>query len=242
MPRFFVKSQSDITKENIFLYDEDAEHLSLSLRARVGESITAGSGDGTDYLCKIEAIERRRVVLKVLSAELSRGESRADITLYQALCKGDKMDSIVKKSVELGVNTIVPFVSGRCVVRPGGDFAKKQQRYQKLALEAAKQCGRGKIPQVRECASLPELVKSLSGSEKTLLCYEKAAAALSSVSLLGVRRLSIIVGSEGGFEESEAEALVAAGAVSVSLGGRILRCETAPIAALAACLYAMGEM
>lgn len=225
------------------LTGEDARHLSLSLRAKTGEQITLCDSAGSDYLCRITQISKACVSLAVLEKKPSPGESAVEITLFQALCKGEKMDSIVQKSVELGVCHIQPMLTSRCVARMSAEmFEKKRQRYQKIALEAAKQCGRGKIPDILPLISLSDIPARLGAYQTTLFCYERAAAPLRAALPDRARTLAIITGSEGGFEEEEARALAAAGAVSVSLGSRILRCETAPLAALAACLFAMGEM
>ena len=156
-----------------------------------------------------------------------------------ALPKGDKMEFIVQKAVELGVSRIVPYLSKNCVSRPD-KTEKKVERWRKIAAEAAKQCGRGRLPEV--AAVVP--VAQAAESETALFFYEnERRIGLHDALAGGVRdTVSLMVGPEGGFDPAEAKAAVDAGLQSVSLGTRILRCETAPIAALAAVLYAGGNM
>lgn len=240
MPRFFVP---EVQGEHILILGEDARHISLSLRMRAGEKLTVCDGKGNDYLCRILTLSRESVALQVEEKQPSPGEPEVKITLFQALSKGDKMEVIVQKAVELGVFEIVPLLTSRCVVRADREsFEKKRQRLGRIALEAAKQCGRGIIPQVRPLVDLQELCGLLGGFDQTLFFYENATRKLSSIPLSGVHTLGIVVGAEGGFDGEEAEEIVQSGALAASLGGRILRCETAPIAALGAILYALKEM
>ena len=160
-----------------------------------------------------------------------------------ALPKGDKMEFIVQKAVELGVSRIVPYLSKNCVSRPD-KTEKKVERWRKIAAEAAKQCGRGRLPEVAAVVSVAQAIAQAAESETALFFYEnEKPTGLHDALAGGVKdTVSLMVGPEGGFDPAEAKAAVDAGLQSVSLGTRILRCETAPIAALAAVLYAGGNM
>ncbi|TCL44612.1 16S rRNA (uracil(1498)-N(3))-methyltransferase [Harryflintia acetispora] len=240
MPRFFTHT---ITGDLAQIEGPDASHIALSLRMRHGEELTVCDGEGTDYPGTLEQITPELVTVRLSGSLPSPGEPKIKITLFQALCKGEKMDTIVQKAVELGTTEIVPLLTRRCVARPDQKgFEKKRQRYAKIALEAAKQCGRGIVPQVGELITLDNLLVRMEGFSQTFLFYEQAQRLLGSMKLDGIKKLAVIVGSEGGFDPGEAELLKQAGAQVLSLGSRILRCETAPLAALAAILCLSGEL
>lgn len=238
MPVFFTRN-IDTAAGRAAIEGEDARHLSLSLRVRPGEALTVSDGEGTAYDGVIAAVGRERVEVSIREGYPSLGEPSVRLTLFQALCKGEKFETIVQKAVELGVSEIVPVLTERCVSRPDEkSFARKRERYERIALAAAGQCGRGRIPSVEPLRRLEEVGGTLDGA---LFFYERAVRPLHSVPVDGRKELSLIVGAEGGFSPEEAAFIEAAGALPVSLGGRILRCETAPIAALAALLYAVGD-
>lgn len=240
MPRFFKSAPCGDYAE---LSGEDARHVCSSLRMRTGEELILCDGQGTDFFCRIEGFEEGRVQLRVLKSEPSHTEPQVEITLFLALSKGDKMELVIQKAVELGANAIVPFLSERCVSRPAADaFEKKRARYLRIAYEAAKQSGRGRVPGVTALQTLSQLCSQLTDFDRPLFFYERAERPLRSISLENAHTIAMIVGPEGGFAPKEAASLKQAGALEASLGPRILRCETAPIAALAAVLYAVGEM
>lgn len=241
MPRFFT---GDVNGETACITGEDARHIALALRMKTGEPLTVCDSAGRDYQCEITEILPERVSLRVCAAAPSAGEPGVEITLYQALPKGDKLETIVQKAVELGVSRIVPVLTHRCVSRPDEkSMQKKLLRLNKISLEAAKQCGRGRIPEVEPLIDFRTAVGRMRGDPLSVLFYENADDSLKNV--LSTRlgdKISILVGSEGGFEPSEAAYAVENGLVSLSLGSRILRCETAPLAALSAILYQAGDM
>ena len=210
MPRFFVDQQPQ--DGVLTLTGENAHHAGRVLRLRVGEGVTLCDGAGMDFDCTVEAVEKEAVTCRVVSCHAADTEPKQSITLFMALPKGDKIEFIVQKAVELGVSRIVPYLSKNCVSRPD-KTEKKVERWRKIAAEA-------------------------------LFFYEnEKRTGLHDALAGGVRdTVSLMVGPEGGFDPAEARAAVDAGLQSVSLGTRILRCETAPIAALAAVLYAGGNM
>lgn len=241
MPRFFVDSLSE--GDSLLLTGETARHISRSLRMKAGDELILCDGAGTDADGLIEDVGDGGVLLRIMRRYPSATEPGLRVTLFQALPKSDKLEQIVKQSTELGVSAIQPFLSRYCVSRPS-DFDKKLPRYNKIAAEAAKQSGRGLIPAVLPLINIEDIPPLIQSFDMALLCYEKAGRPISGAlkGLAGTRSLALIIGSEGGFSEDEAQRLTAAGALSCLMGPRILRCETAPIAALAAIMLLAGEM
>ena len=165
MPRFFVEKEN-VLGDKIVIGGEDAKHISLSLRARVGEKITACDGKGTDYECEISDITKNEVTLSVLEEKNSEAEPSLDVTLYQALVKSDKFDFIVQKCTELGVSRIVPVQTDRCISKPDdSSLSKKIARWNKIAKEAAMQSGRGVIPVIEDAVGFDEALTSLKNAD-----------------------------------------------------------------------------
>lgn len=243
MPRFFMKAPPQ--GGSITLTGEDARHIGCALRMQPGEPLTVCDGAGTDYACVLTAVQPAAVTARVLDVQPSAGEPDIQAALYMALPKADKMELIVQKATELGATEIVPFLSSRCVSRPERKaLDKKCARWRKIAAEAAGQCGRGRIPAVRDCVPFETAVKLAVGAALPLMLYEaerenSLRAALTAAPL---QTVSIMVGPEGGFSPEEVAQATGAGLRSVSLGTRILRCETAPLAALAAIMYQSGNL
>lgn len=166
-----------------------------------------------------------------------------EVTLYQAVPKLDKLEYIIQKSVELGVSRIVPFISRRCISRPDEkDFSKKLIRLNKIAEEAAKQSGRGIIPQVMPIISYKKALEDMSELDKIIVLYEEGGKNFAEVNFEQSKRIGIVIGSEGGFDKEEVELALNKGAESVWLGKRILRCETAPITALSILMFLTKNM
>ena len=239
LPRFFKESRPE---GEIVLTGEDARHIGLSLRMRVGEKITICS-KGVDFECEIVSITPSEVRCRVVDEKPSEGEPSVKITLFQALPKSGKMSIIVQKAVELGVAKIVPVVTARCVARPDSrSLVRKNDRWNKVALSAARQCGRGVIPEVADVITFEEALKQAAELDRAFFCYEGGGESFLSADLKDVSTVGIFIGSEGGFEESEAESAVNAGLTSITLGRRILRCETAPLASICAVMLLTGNM
>ncbi len=247
MPRFFVTNEQ-INGGEITLLGADAHHIARSLRMAVGDEITVLDTAGREYTCAITAfVDDTAVRATVLSVKKQDSEPPLFITLYQALPKGDKLDTVIQKAVECGVSRIVPFESERCIVRAKPEAEdKKCQRRQRIADEAAKQCGRGILPEVAKTCSFAEMVKAARGEDAVLFCFEGEGTVpigklLTSLDLTAVRRVALVVGSEGGFSLSEAKAAADAGFLMTGLGKRILRTETAPLFALS-CISLVSEL
>lgn len=240
MPRFFVEN---LNPEAPVIIGGDAGHIRRSLRMQPGEEITVCDTKGTDYLCEIVSFGEERVELAVKAASRTESEPSVSVTLFQCNPKGDKLESVIQKSVELGVCEIIPVLSARCISRPDAKAAhKKRARYQKIADSAAKQCGRGILPQVGEQLAFGQLCGRLAEFDRVLLFYEGGGAALRTLLRDTDRRIAVIIGPEGGFDLDEVEKLQAAGAVCCGLGRRILRTETAPLAALSGIMLLSGNL
>lgn len=240
MPRFFIDY---VPEEHVLLTGDDARHIARSLRMQSGEALILCDSIGTDYNCEIERITEDSVAVRVLSFCETVAEPAVKVTVYQGLPKADKMDGIVQKAVETGATRIVPVLTGRCVSRPDGPAAaKKAARWQKIAVEAAKQSGRGVIPQVAPLTSFREAVREAAQNGEVLLFFEGGGQSIAKLVTPQTRVLSIFIGPEGGFEQEEVDLVTQSGGKIGTLGPRILRTETAPIAALAAIMLASGNM
>ena len=242
MPRFFVDSVSGNT---ISIRGNDAYHIGRSLRMRLGDVITV-CADRVEYRAKILSISDKEVVCDVLSAEKSENEPTVNVVLYQALPKSDKMDLIVQKAVELGVYKIVPVITARCVSRPAkSGYEKRVERYNKIALEAAKQSGRGIVPTVSEFMTINEVIEKSKEFDLFFVPYEcEEQKTLKEIltSKSDVKSVGFVIGPEGGFDLSETEKLHSSGIDTVTLGKRILRTETAGEAVLAMTMYEIGDI
>ena len=240
MPRFFVEK---IPGSQAVISGPDAKHISRVLRMRVGEAITLCDQQGYDYSGVVSELSNTSVLVNITGKYPSKSEPSVCVHLFQAMPKSDKMEWIVQKSVELGVSEITPVFTKRCVSRPDEkSMQKKLERYQKISLEAAKQSGRACVPVVYKAVPLQEALSQMQESILSLCFYERAELPLKDTLSGAFQSVSILIGSEGGFEEWEAEQANEAGCRLVSLGPRILRCETAPLAALSAIMYASGNL
>ncbi len=225
------------------LCGEAGRHGAKVLRLRPGEAVTLCSGRGTDYSCTVRENTGEELLLDVGEAVPSRGEPGTRVTVCQCIPKGDKLETVVQKSVELGAYEIWPIESRYCVSRwDDKSRGKKLARLQKIALEAAMQSGRGIVPKVLEPAGLGLALNKACSEGDALFLYERAVKGLRGCITNTGDRLFLFIGPEGGFSEEEAALAKECGARTVSLGPRILRTETAPLAALAAIFYEKGDM
>lgn len=240
MPRFFVNK--DNIKENTIIIDNtDAHHIARSLRMAEGDEVIVCNGEGAEFRCVLTRIRDEECECEIVEALNSKSESSIQTTLFMAYPKGDKLETVIQKAVELGCSHIVPFESSRCIKRPKVEKAEKQTaRLQRIAEEAAKQCGRARIPEVSSPISFKQMLVEAKKSDLSLLCYENEEGYSIKDALKkddAPRSISIIVGAEGGFSPEEVDEATEAGCLSVTLGNRILRCETAPLFALSAISY-----
>lgn len=245
MPRFFMAG-GNFAGGTVLISGEDAAHVKV-LRLRVGDNIIICDGDKTDHHCTIQRITPDEVEAEVFESVPCPAEPSVHCTILAGLPKqGERSDYIVQKSVESGASEIVFFISHRCVAKPDDKgMEKKVARWQRIAEEAAKQSGRGIIPQVSAVGSFAEALDIANKKDLALFMYETGDRVEMKDAIEKVPNPStaaIITGPEGGFEPYEAELAAKLGFSLCSMGPRILRCETAPVAALTALMYATGNM
>ena len=240
MARFFVNKEK-INESTIIIDGSDAHHIARSLRMAEGDEVVVCDGEGGEYRCRLSRIRDEEARCEIIELLNSGAEPPMHITLCMAYPKGDKLETVIQKAVELGVCSIIPFESSRCIKRPKAEKAEKQTaRLSRIAEEAAKQCGRARIPSVTQPMSYEQMLDAIAKCDLPLFCYENEEG-LTVKSVIANKEkpksVAIIVGSEGGFSESEVEIARSKGCISVSLGNRILRCETAPSFVLSALSY-----
>ncbi len=224
MARFFVPREA-ICENQITITGEDVTHITKVLRMREGETFTVCDGDCADYICTLSAADKKTVTAEILEKRKNEAEPPVHITLYQGVPKGAKLDYIVQKCVEIGVSRIVPMHTER-VVR-GGDV--KRERLMRIALEAAKQSGRGIVPEVSDVVAFQEAVDAAKEADIALFPYECEKENTLKNALRGktAKTVSILIGPEGGFADAEKAYAEENGLSVVTLGSRILRTETA---------------
>ncbi len=245
MPRFFVHPEQ--IREDELIITEDAHHIKDVLRIQAGEVLEVCDGQGTDYQAEIENMTGEEIKCRILSQGPSVSESSIHITLFQGLPKSDKMEWILQKGTELGISSFVPVDMQRCVVRyDAKKEIKKTERFRKIAESAAKQSGRGRIPEVKEPQSFLQTVEDVKNYDLFLVPYEAGLDHSLKKTLNALpqmpKTVAILIGPEGGIDPGEVEALTGAGAKIVGLGPRILRTETAGMAAATMLLYHFDQM
>ena len=244
MSKFFVDDKN-ISKDSIIITGEDVSHIKKVLRLKAGDDIVVCNGRGTDYSAKIIEIDQNYINLKVIESHKNITEPPVEITLFQGIPKADKMDFIIQKSIELGVFKVVPVMTERTIVRfeQEKDHIKKTIRWQKIALEAAKQCNRGIIPVVLEPLDFQSALKLAAKSNMSFIPYENELKANLKAEIHNkqAKDVSIVIGPEGGFSEKEIRLAEAENIKPVTLGPRILRTETAGIAVISIIMYELGD-
>lgn len=246
MPKFFV-NKNQVKDGNIEIIGEDVKHIEKVLRYEKGDTIMVCDGEGADYLCEIIELVKDKVVTQIVDMNSTYAEPNVKITIYQGLPKGDKMESIIQKSVELGVGKIVPVAMKNSVVKI--DDIKKEQkkieRWNKISESAAKQCGRGVIPKVDSILSFDDALKDANKSDLKILLYENEKK-LTIAKIFDINNIygsiSVFIGPEGGFSESEIDKAKKNNFNITTLGNRILRTETVSTVILSILMYCMGEI
>ena len=246
MPKFFV-TQDKITENQIIIDTEDVAHISRVLRLGIGDHVTVCDSHGTDYEAEIAEMEQKQIVCSITEKRASESEPNIKVTLFQGLPKASKMEYIIQKTTELGISEIVPVKLSRCVVKIDNkkDERKKLDRWQKISEAAAKQSGRGIVPQISEIMTLDEVIKSSKEFDLFFVPYECEEQKTLKEVLLSrsdIKTVGFIIGPEGGFDPAETEKLRENGIDTVTLGKRILRTETAGEAVLAMTMYEIGDI
>lgn len=242
MHRFFIPQ---LYAAEMVIKDVDAKHISKVLRMQPGDKIQIVSDDGVTAIAEIVSLQADNVVVKCLEKLAESHEPSVKITLAQGLAKGEKMDFIIQKAVEMGVSSIVPVAMEHSVVRLEGAKAdKKVERWQKIAEAAAKQSKRDIIPQVQPVQTMQQMLTNNDLQHKIIAyeCEDRLGLKTALQSCDNLQELLLIIGPEGGISEFELELARKNGAVPVSLGKRILRAETAGVVALSAILYETGDL
>ena len=247
MRRIFIKA---LLQEELVITGGDAHHLGRVMRARAGDRILVADDEGKVGEYELTGFTESSVSMRLVQYVEERTESPVEIVLAQCLPKGDKLDLIVQKATELGVNVIVPLASDNCVVRYDSKKAQaRQEKWQKIADEAGKQCGRSRLPEVQPVQPFGEWLREMAGEQSgdtaICMCYENELQQGMKDFLQGQRaakRFVVIIGPEGGFSLAEAALAKELGIASVSLGTRILRAETAAISAAAVIQYENGDL
>lgn len=245
MPRFFLDEPSEKRNNDLItITGGDAAHISRVLRMKPGEKLTVCDCHGSDYLCEILESSANAVPLRILEWQSTATEPSVKVTLFQGMPKGDKMDLIVQKSVELGVTSIVPVITARSVSKPDEkSLARKIERWNRIAAEAAGQSGRGILPKVESSVTFREAVDMAHKQSAAFMLYERNGGTLREhLEGLKTTEISIFVGPEGGFEDEEADYARSRGVTTAGMGPRILRTETAPLCALSVIMYATGNL
>ncbi|MBD5099970.1 MAG: 16S rRNA (uracil(1498)-N(3))-methyltransferase [Clostridiales bacterium] len=236
--RFFANSE-DYDGSNIRIYGEEFTHMTKVLRHKVGYKIIVNLDDGKDYNCTLSEIKSDCAIARIDSVTDNECKAKASVTLFQALPKGDKFDFIVQKCVELGVEKITPFLS-----KYTNESKFNYARSQRIALEACKQCGRSRKAEIGELTDFDGLIDELKDYDVIIMPYEnsKVGKIGQIKGLESGKKIALIIGSEGGFCEEEVQRVKNLGGEIVSLGKRILRCETASIVAVSLVMYELGEL
>lgn len=251
MQRYFVNPEQ-IQNQKVVITGADAHHITTVMRSKLGDEILICNGKGQVYTAKLDQLGKGEVDAVIVDERLSDEEAKPEVRIFQSLPKGDKMDFIIQKGTELGAASFVPFQSARTIVQyDSKKELKRLERWNKIAKEAAEQAHRAMIPTVHRPVSWQTMLQEAAVADAAFFCYEKSGG-LGLKQLLrklqteqpdaNKRKLAVIIGPEGGFTEEEAQQAKEAGCSWITLGRRILRTETASLAALACIMYEFDEM
>ena len=239
IPRIFTDSPL-ATGSQCELGDAAAQHVGRVLRMTEGQSLVLFNGDGQDYSARITHADKKRVKVSVEEARSNLAESNLDILLGQALSKGDRMDYAIQKAVEMGVTGIAPLSTDRSDVKLKGDREEKRLRHwRQVAISAAEQCGRARVPELHPVMALNDWLEHTEDRDLRLVLHHRTQQSLGSLDKPS--RVALMIGPEGGLSPDEIAAAEAAGFMPVTLGPRVLRTETAPVAAIALCQWLWGD-
>ena len=241
MQHFFV-TPDQVKEDHIYIEGSDVNHMKNVLRMRAGEEVMVSDGNNRKYLCEVEGYEPDLAVLKIQEKGVVDTELPSQIYLFQGLPKQDKMELIVQKAVELGVYQVIPVATKRSVVKLDAKKAeKKTERWQQIAQSAAKQAGRGYIPEVHSVMTYKEAMEYARKLDVVLIPYELAEGMEETKKMIRQiqpgQSVGIFIGPEGGFEIEEVEEAITAGAKAITLGKRILRTETAGLTTLSVLMF-----
>lgn len=237
--RYFL---TDINENTATVSGSEAAHLIKVMRVKAGDRLVLTDRSGYDYTSQIREINGGEILFDIISKEKNPAEPTKNLTVYMALPKADKLEFITQKMCELGAVKLVPFVSEYCVAQKSKKDGSKTERLQKISDEACKQSGRSKPMIVEKTATFKEILGQLKDFDKVILFYEHGEEKLRDIDFSLCENAAIIIGSEGGFSQREADLMAGQGAVNLVLGARILRCETAAVTAASLVMYEMGQL
>ena len=247
MHRFIVDPKS-IHNGHLRIYGDDLKHLRKVLRLGPGDSINVFDGTGKEFEAKLLSVDKTCALAEITASFQTEAEPEINLTLFQGLLKGEKMDLIIQKGVELGVRSIIPVITDRTVVQVDNNKSeKKALRWSKIAREASKQCRRAMVPHILEPISFDEAISESKRYEAALLLYENESKkclkeTLKCYTINKIKEIALFVGPEGGFTPHEIEKYTNSGFYVAGLGRRILRAETAAISVISIIMYEMGEL
>ena len=242
MPRFFIKTEQ-IREKEIIIVEEDVKHIKNVLRKQIGDILEiCNQQTGTTYKCEIIDLQDDKILTNIIDENYNE-ENKIHVDIYQGLPKADKMELIIQKSIELGVNSIIPVEMKRCIVKLDSKSEnKKIERWQKIAESAAKQSGRNFVTEIRNIVKIEEIAKLTNTYDSIIVCYENEKENYIKNELLKLKnkenvKIAVVIGPEGGLEEKDVEYLKQNGAAVVTLGNRILRTETVALNLLSIIMY-----
>jgi len=246
MHKFFVPKQN-IDGDNAIIDGEDVKHIYKVLRLKIGDEVSINNCEGLEYLGEITLIDKKSVNIKLLEQSSINNESPIQVYLFQGMPKSTKMDLIVQKNTELGVSAITPIITERVEVKTELKEFKKVDRWNRIALEACKQCKRSLVPQINVPIEFQQLLEELKGMDLVVVPYENEEGyglkkLMGNIDKKAIVKVAIVIGPEGGFEECEIDKLKEMGASIITLGPRILRTETAGFTCTSLIMYELGDL
>lgn len=246
MHKFFVPKKN-IEGNKAIIDGEDVKHIYKVLRLKIGDVVSVNNSEGKEYIGEITLIDKSSVEINLIEENSINNESPIEVYLYQGMPKSTKMDLIVQKNTELGVKAITPIITERVVVKTELKEFKKVDRWNRIALEACKQCKRSLVPQINVPIEFQQLLEELKGMDLVVVPYENEEGygikkLIKDIDKKSIVKVAIVIGPEGGFEESEIHKLKEIGASIVTLGPRILRTETAGFTCLSLIMYELGDL
>lgn len=246
MHKFFVP-EANFTNDSVCITGDDVKHIYKVLRLDEGDKININNCCGKEFLAEIKVISKTKVECGIIKELKVNNESSLNISLYQGLPKAAKMDLIVQKAAELGVMSVTPVITKRVVVKNEMSEYKKLDRWNRIALEACKQCKRTFIPKIKDIVKFKQMLEQIKNTDLIVVPYENEEGCgiknvIRKIDKEKVKTAAVIIGPEGGFEEEEIAVLKEAGAHIVTLGPRILRTETAGFVCCSLLMYELGDI
>ena len=252
MPKFFITEKDEVSNENIIIIsEENVNHIKNVLRYKKGDFLVLCNGCGTDFTVRIINLEKEKIITEIVGVDVNNTEPPFDLFLFQAIPKGEKMEFIIQKAVELGIKAIIPVITKRTIQKFDSvyDMEKKKLRWQKISYEASMQCNRGIIPEVILPITFDKAISCFKNLDLILIPHEKEKENTIKLYVnnikshnMAIKKAGLFIGPEGGFSDDEITLAVKSGGITVSLGSRILRTETAAIAAIVILMYEIGDL